>query len=82
MQNSLLHSTAVFRLDPSEIILADPDYKVTNLYGLRWNAPNETVYPATFILNKKRGINFEKISHSHGDRLSAQDALAHLLVIQ
>ena len=64
---------------PSNIVLVtDPDYKMTNLYGLRWDAPQETAYPSTFIIDKKGMIVFEKISHSHGDRLSAQDALAHL----
>jgi peroxiredoxin len=64
---------------PSNIVLVtDPDYTVTNLYGLRWDAPHETAYPSTFILDKKGIVVFEKISHSHGDRLSAQDALDHL----
>ena len=64
---------------PSNVVLVtDPDYKVTNLYGLRWNAPHETAYPSTFILDKRGTVVFEKISHSHGDRLSAQDALDHL----
>jgi thioredoxin-dependent peroxiredoxin len=64
---------------PSNIVLVtDPDYKVTNLYGLRWDAPHETAYPSTFILDKTGMVVFEKISHSHGDRLSAQDALDHL----
>jgi peroxiredoxin len=64
---------------PSNIVLVtDPNYTMTNLYGLRWDAPHETAYPSTFILDKKRTVLFEKISHSHGDRLSAQDALDHL----
>jgi peroxiredoxin len=64
---------------PSNIVLVtDPDYAVTNMYGLRWDAPHETAYPSTFILDKKGTIVFEKISHSHGDRLSAQDAVEHL----
>ena len=64
---------------PANIVLVtDPDYKVTNLYGLRWDAPHETAYPSTFVLDKKGMISFEKISHTHGDRLSAQDALDNL----
>jgi peroxiredoxin len=64
---------------PSNVVLVtDPEYKVTNLYGLRWDAPHETAYPSTFIVNKKGVVVFEKISHDHGDRLSAQDALNHL----
>lgn len=59
-------------------LVTDPDYKVTNLYGLRWDAPHETAYPSTFVLDHNGMIAFEKISHSHGDRLSAQDALDHL----
>jgi len=64
---------------PANIVLVtDPDYTVTNLYGLRWDAPHETAYPSTFVLDKKGMIVFEKISHSHGDRLSAEDALNNL----
>jgi len=64
---------------PSNVVLAtDPDYRVTNLYGLRWDAPHETAYPSTFILDGSGTVVFEKVSHSHGDRLSAQDALDHL----
>jgi thioredoxin-dependent peroxiredoxin len=33
-------------------LVVDPDYKMTNLYGLRWDAPNETAYPSTFILDR------------------------------
>jgi peroxiredoxin Q/BCP len=64
---------------PSNITLViDPDYKVTNLYGLRWDAPHETAYPSTFILDRNGKILFEKISHGHGDRTSSQDVLAEL----
>src|SRR6201998_4678679 len=64
---------------PSNIVLVtDPDYKVTNLYGLRWVAWHETADPATFVFDKKGTVVFEKISHGHGDRLSAQDALDHI----
>jgi thioredoxin-dependent peroxiredoxin len=64
---------------PSNVFLVtDPDYTVTNQYGLRWDAPHETAYPSTFVLDKKGIIVFEKISHSHGDRLTAQEAEEHL----
>jgi thioredoxin-dependent peroxiredoxin len=64
---------------PSNIALViDPDYKMTNLYGLRWDAPHETAYPATFILDASGTVIFAKISHSHGDRTSADEILAQL----
>jgi peroxiredoxin len=66
------------QLPANVILVADPDYKVTNLYSLRWDAPNETAYPSTFVLKKDRTIVFENISHAHGDRVSAEDALDHL----
>ena len=59
-------------------LVIDPDYKMTNLYGLRWDGPHETAYPSTFILAKGGKITFEKISHEHGDRTTAADVLAHL----
>jgi thioredoxin-dependent peroxiredoxin len=65
-------------LPANVVLVTDPDYKVTNLYGLRWDAPHETAYPSTFVLDRNGTVVFEKISHSHGDRLSAQDALDHL----
>ncbi len=59
-------------------LVTDPDYKVTNEYGLRWDAPHETAYPSTFILDGSGKILFEKISHSHGDRTTAQEILEAL----
>lgn len=59
-------------------LVTDPDYRMTNLYGLRWQADHETAYPATFILAKDGTVQFQKVSHSHGDRTSAADILRQL----
>ena len=56
----------------------DPDLKVVNLYGLRWNAPNETAYPSTFVIDTAGVVQFVKISRSHGDRSAAADVLQML----
>jgi len=66
------------QLPPNIVLVTDPDFKVTNLYGLRWNEPGETAYPSTFLLGEDRRIQFAKVSHSHGDRVSAQEVLDHL----
>jgi peroxiredoxin len=64
---------------PANVILViDPDYVVTNRYKLRWDAPGETVYPSTFILDQKGSIISEKISREHGDRTKASDVLARI----
>lgn len=59
-------------------LVIDPDYKFTNQYGLRWDAPHETAYPSTFVLDQHGIILSRKISHTHGDRTSADDVLADL----
>jgi peroxiredoxin len=59
-------------------LVIDPDYKFTNQYGLRWDAPQETAYPSTFLVNQSGMVFFRKISHSHGDRTTASDILTEL----
>jgi len=60
------------------IYVTDPDYTMVNAYGLRWDAPQETAYPATFVLDPQGKILSAKISHSHGDRTKAGDILEQL----
>ena len=59
-------------------LVVDPDYKMTNQYALRWDAPNETAYPSTFVLDSSRKVLFAKISKTHGDRAETKDVLAAL----
>lgn len=62
---------------PKEFLyVLDPDYTMVNACNLRWDAPGETAYPSTFVLDKKGVVRFAKISHSHGDRTKASDVLA------
>ncbi|MDX1935213.1 MAG: redoxin family protein [Capsulimonadales bacterium] len=56
----------------------DPDFKAVTRLGLRWNAPGETAYPSTFVLDGKRKVVFARVSRSHGDRASAAAILAAL----
>ncbi len=64
---------------PKEFLyLIDPDFNMVNSYGLRWDAPNETAYPSTFILDTTSKVRFAKISQSHGDRTKATDVLAEV----
>lgn len=60
------------------LLLVDDDYKLTNAYGLRWDAPRETAYPSTFIITPDREVTFAKVSRSHGGRAAAQDVLKEL----
>jgi len=56
----------------------DPDYAFTKSYSLRWEAPGETSYPSTFVIDTKGMVQFVKTSKSHGGRASAGEALAAL----
>lgn len=59
-------------------LLLDPDYKFTNLYQLRWDAPRETAYPSTFLIDRRGVVFFARISHSHGGRTTAAEVLEAL----
>ncbi|HEY4415853.1 MAG TPA: peroxiredoxin family protein [Verrucomicrobiae bacterium] len=60
-------------------LVLDPDYAFTKSYGLRWDAKNETAYPATFIINQEGKVVFAHISKQHGDRVVAEAVLKKLL---
>ncbi|MCU1257723.1 MAG: putative bacterioferritin comigratory protein (Bcp) [Bryobacterales bacterium] len=60
--------------DKMELVL-DPGYDFTNLYGLRWDAPHETAYPSTFLIDNKGVIFFSKIVKEHGGRTTAAEIL-------
>ena len=64
------------------VLVLDPDYSFTNMYGLRWEEPRETAYPSTFVLDRNRVVKIAKISHSHGDRANTADVLAAVEGIQ
>lgn len=59
-------------------LVLDPDYDFAKSYHLRWDAENETAYPATFIVDAKQKVTFAKVSKTHGDRASADDVLKAL----
>ncbi len=59
-------------------LIIDPDYALTNAYHLRWEAERETAYPSTFVVGQDGKVRFAKVSHTHGDRASADDVLQAL----
>ena len=65
-------------LPANVVLVTDPDYTVTKRYDLRWDAPSETAYPSTFILDRHGSILFEKISKEHGDRTMASEILPRI----
>lgn len=51
----------------------DTDFKMTESYHLRWNAPQETAYPSTFVIDSQGIVRFSKVSRSHGGRTKAEE---------
>jgi peroxiredoxin len=60
------------------LYLLDPDYRMINAYGLRWDAPRETAYPSTFILGRNNEVRFARVSKTHRGRSTAKEILAEL----
>ena len=60
------------------IYVLDPAYTLVNAYNLRWDAPHETAYPSTFVLDGKGIVRFARVSHSHGGRTTAREILAEV----
>jgi len=58
--------------------LLDPDYKFVEKSHLRWDAPMETAYPSTFVIDGELRIRFAKVSRKHGGRSSPEEVLAAL----
>jgi peroxiredoxin len=56
-------------------LVLDPGYDFTNAYGLRWNAPNETAYPSTFLINREGAVFFSKIVKEHNGRTTATEVI-------
>ena len=74
---------AANRAFPSNFtVLLDPGYAFTLRYGLRWDAPNETAYPSTFVIDRGGVVRFARVSRTHGDRTPATDVLAVLAALK
>jgi thioredoxin-dependent peroxiredoxin len=63
------------KLPDNFTLVLDPGYEFTNLYGLRWDAPHETAYPSTFLIDRQGSIFFSKIVKEHGGRTTAAEVL-------
>lgn len=62
--------------------VTDPDYVFTNAWNLRWNAPRETAYPSTFIVDGELKVRFSHVSRTHGDRTSVPEVIQALEGLQ
>ncbi len=59
-------------------LLTDPGYTFTDGWSLRWDAPNETVYPSVFVVGKDGKVQYSHTSDGHGNRAKTSEVLAAL----
>lgn len=70
--------TAGKNLPDDFIFVTDPDFTMLNAWHLRWDAPKETSYPSTFVIDQQGLIRFATVSKSHGGRAKTTDVLTAL----
>ncbi len=60
------------------VIVRDDDMKMVSEWGLRWNAPRETAYPATYVIDRNGRVRWFKVSDNHSGRSSVTEILREL----
>ena len=64
---------------PSPLVMvSDPDMKMVADWHLRWDAPKETAYPSTYVIDRDGKVRWSKVSDSHGGRASTEEILTEL----
>jgi len=66
------------RLPEGFELVVDPDMEMISRYGLRWDKPRETAYPATLVIDKQGVVRYALVSNSHGGRAKAATVLETL----
>ena len=61
----------------SYTMLLDPGYSFSNQYGLRWDAPRETAYPSTFLIEKGGTVFYAQVAKLHSGRTSAVTVVSY-----
>lgn len=56
----------------------DPNYVLTERYNVRWNAPQETAYPSTFVIDRSGVVRYALVSRTHAGRSTSDVVLAEL----
>lgn len=57
------------------VMVRDPGMEMISSWGLRWDARNETAYPATYVIGPDKRVRWSKVSKSHGGRATTDDVI-------
>ena len=59
-------------------VVRDDDMQMVKEWGIRWDARNQTAYPATFIVDQNGRIAWKKVSSTSAGRSSVEEILREL----
>jgi peroxiredoxin len=60
------------------VLVRDQGMEMVDQWGLRWNARNETAYPATYVFDRNARLRWKKVSESHAGRSTVEEILKAL----
>lgn len=63
--------------DPIRLV-RDDDMQMVDDWGIRWQARNQTAYPATFVIDQNGRIAWKKVSSSSAGRSTVEEILREL----
>ncbi len=60
------------------VMVRDESMEMVSSWGLRWDAPRETAYPSTYVIDKNGRVTWSKVSDSHAGRTTAEEIMLEL----
>ena len=66
------------RLPEPLVMVRDDGMRTIREWGLRWDEPRETAYPATYVVNQHGRVTWKKVSRSHAERSTVREILQAL----
>lgn len=63
------------RIPQPLVMVRDEGMEMVTEWGLRWDRPNETAYPATFVIDRDGRVRWKKVSDSHAGRSRVEEIL-------
>lgn len=66
------------RLPEPMVIVRDDQMATVRKWGLRWDARNETAYPASYLIDRNGRIRWKQVSTSHAGRSTVEEILKAL----
>ncbi|GAA5508351.1 redoxin family protein [Novipirellula caenicola] len=60
------------------VMVRDDAMEMVTQWGLRWDSPRETAYPATYVIDANGRVAWAKVSNSHAGRTTVEEIMKEL----